>query len=202
MNPQNPYTVFCTIILTLICIAMVFGGFSCNEPTEAEEPAVAQEEEDTMPFKLTSPAFLEGKAIPKKYTGEGLDVSPPLKWSDPPTAVKSFALICDDPDAPMGTWVHWVIYNVPPANRELPEAVPAKAELPDGIRQGLNDFRKVGYGGPMPPPGKPHRYFFKLYALDTIVDLPKEEKKSDLEKAMKGHVLAEAKLMGTYKRQR
>ncbi|MCC6695733.1 MAG: YbhB/YbcL family Raf kinase inhibitor-like protein [Candidatus Hydrogenedentes bacterium] len=153
-----------------------------------------------MSMKLTSTAFAEGAPIPKQHTGEGADVSPPLEWTGAPAATKGFALICDDPDAPMGTWVHWVIYNIPAGAHGLPEHVPANEALPDGSRQGQNDFRVTGYRGPMPPHGKAHRYYFKLYALDFTMELPKKATKADLEKAMKGHVLAEGSLMGTYQR--
>jgi Raf kinase inhibitor-like YbhB/YbcL family protein len=153
-----------------------------------------------MSFSLTSSAFSEGAPIPRKYTGEGPDVSPPLTWDDPPEGTESFALICDDPDAPMGTWVHWVVYGIAPGERQFPEGVAKTETLPDGSMQGMTDFGRVGYGGPMPPPGKPHRYFFKLYALDKELSLPPGKTKRDVEAAMKNHVLAEARLMGTYKR--
>ena len=153
-----------------------------------------------MGLKLTSSAFENGSFIPRKYTGDGSDVSPPLRWSDPPEGAKSFALICDDPDAPMGTWVHWVIYGIRAAARELPEGVPTRPELADGAKQGKSDFGKIGYGGPAPPRGKEHRYFFKLYALDAELSLASGATKKQLLDAMKGHVLAEADLMGLYKR--
>ena len=119
-----------------------------------------------MPFQMTTTAFSSGGTIPKNYTCDGPDLSPPLTWKDAPAGTQSFALIADDPDAPAGTWVHWVVYNVPSTAKELPEGVQKTEKLPDGTLQGRNDFRKIGYGGPCPPPGKPHRYFFKLYALD------------------------------------
>ena len=153
-----------------------------------------------MDFTLSSSAFDQGAYIPKKYTGEGPDVSTPLAWTGAPDGVKSFALICDDPDAPVGTWVHWVAWGIKPGVSELPEGLPTDKELDNGIRQGTNDFRKIGYGGPMPPPGSDHRYFFKLYALDTELALRPGAKKSDLLPAMKGHILAEAHLMGRYRR--
>ncbi|MCS7309041.1 MAG: YbhB/YbcL family Raf kinase inhibitor-like protein [Armatimonadota bacterium] len=152
-----------------------------------------------MDIRLTSTAFPEGGMIPKKYTCDGEDVSPPLTWDNVPEGTKSFALICDDPDAPMGTWVHWVLFNLPADVRSLPEAVPPDKELPSGARQGTNDFRKIGYGGPCPPSGT-HRYYFKLYALDTMLDLPAGCSKAQLLKAMDGHVLAEGQLMGKYSR--
>ncbi len=153
-----------------------------------------------MSIQITSTAFVEGKPIPAKYTGDGQDSSPPLKWVSPPQGTASLALVCDDPDAPAGTWVHWVLYNLPPTTTELPEGVPTTETLANGAKQGVNDFRKLGYGGPSPPPGKPHRYFFHLYALDTAVKLPTRATKQDFLRAAKGHVLAEGQLMGTYQR--
>jgi Raf kinase inhibitor-like YbhB/YbcL family protein len=153
-----------------------------------------------MKIELNSTAFGEGETIPKQYTGDGKDVAPPLRWSDPPQGTKSFALVCDDPDAPRGIWVHWVLFNLPGDRRELDEAVPAQRELAGGAKQGKNDFGKLGYGGPAPPRGKPHRYFFKLYALDTLLDLPAGAPKDQLLAAMQGHVLAEGQLMGRYGR--
>ena len=151
-------------------------------------------------MQLTSTAFTDGAPIPAKYTCEGQDVSPPLKWSGVPAEAKSLALIADDPDAPVGTWVHWVLYDLPPAVAELSEDVPKTQTLRGGARQGHNDFNRPGYGGPCPPPGKPHRYFFKLYALDKTLDLQPGATKKDLERAMADHLLAQAQLMGTYQR--
>ena len=153
-----------------------------------------------MTIELTSTAFQKGETIPKQYTGDGVDHSPPLRWSEPPSGPKSIALICDDPDAPRGTWVHWVLFNLPPQTRELEVGVPVTETLPSEAKQGKNDFGNIGYGGPAPPKGKPHRYFFKLYALDVNLDLPSGATKAQLEAAMKGHVLAEGQFMGTYKR--
>ncbi len=153
-----------------------------------------------MAFELTSSAFKDGEPIPRKYTCDGTDVSPPLHWTVPPAATRSYVLIADDPDAPMGTWVHWVIYNLPLDLRGLPEGVPAKDLVLDGARQGITDFKRVGYGGPCPPPGKPHRYFFKLYALDKLLDLKPRATKAQVLDACKGHILAEAQLMGLYGR--
>lgn len=153
-----------------------------------------------MAFELKSPAFALGGDIPKKFTCDGPDLSPALGWGDPPAGTQSISLIMDDPDAPVGTWVHWVLYDLPASTRELPEGVAKKDTLESGARQGRNDFGKLGYGGPCPPPGKPHRYFFKLYALDAKTNLKSGASKADLEKAMKGHILAQAELMGRYKR--
>jgi hypothetical protein len=158
----------------------------------------AAKEECTM--KLTSTAWMEGRPIPAKYTCSGIDISPQLTWSGAPVGTRSFALICDDPDAPGGTWVHWVIYGLPATAVALPEKVAVVETLPDGSKQGVNDFRRVGYGGPCPPPGAPHRYYFKLYALDTALPLAPCATKMELLRAMKGHILAEAGLMGTYQR--
>ena len=153
-----------------------------------------------MALKLTTTAFQPGGTIPKKFTCDGPDASPPLAWTDPPAGTQSFALIMDDPDAPVGTWVHWVLYDLPASARELPEGVPKDNELQNGARQGRNDFRKTGYGGPCPPAGPAHRYFFKLYALDTsFADLDAATKPA-LEKAMEGHILAKAELVGTFQK--
>jgi len=152
-------------------------------------------------MELKSSAFTAGEMIPKKYTCDGPDVSPPLSWSDVPAGAKSLALIADDPDAPMGTWVHWVAWNIPPNARGLEEGVPKKDSLPNGMKQGTTDFRSIGYGGPCPPSGT-HRYFFKLYALDAPLRLKAGATKRDVEAAMQGHVVGTAQLMGTYARQK
>lgn len=152
-----------------------------------------------MAFTLQSSAFQNGGSIPKKFTCEAADVSPELTWSGVPEKTQSFALIADDPDAPMGTWVHWVIYDLPPNTAKLPEGVPKQEQAASGA-QGKNSSGKIGYGGPCPPPGKPHRYFFKLYALDSKLNLKPGARKPEVEAAMKGHVLAEAELMGKYGR--
>ena len=153
-----------------------------------------------MPFQLTSPAFPNGQPIPAKYTGDGDDHSPPLSWSGQPAGTASFALICDDPDAPRGTWVHWVLFNLSANCHALPPHVLTIGKLANGVHQGKTDFGSLGYGGPAPPPGKPHRYYFKLYALDAMLKLPVGATKAQLLTAMQGHVLAEARWMGTYVR--
>jgi Raf kinase inhibitor-like YbhB/YbcL family protein len=150
-------------------------------------------------MKLTSSAFQEGKSIPSIYSCDGKDISPPLIWSGAPVGAKSFALIADDPDAPRGTWVHWVLWNLPASANELKEALPSIPHLPSGALQGKNDSGDSGYGGPCPPSGT-HRYFFKLYALDTMLSLKSGATKSQLEASMKGHELAQATLMGVYSR--
>jgi Raf kinase inhibitor-like YbhB/YbcL family protein len=154
-----------------------------------------------MPLTLTSDAFANGDAIPAKYTCQGADVSPRLQWRGVPENARSLVLIVDDPDAPdpkapKMTWVHWVLYNLPPTTRELPAAV-ASAGLPAGTGEGVNDWRRTGYGGPCPPIGR-HRYYFKLYALDTLLDGLHQPGKAEVERAMAGHVIEQAVLMGTY----
>ena len=150
-------------------------------------------------IKLTSTAFREGDDIPKKYTCDGENVSPPLEWSGVPSTAKSIALVCDDPDAPMGTWVHWVVFNVPATANKLSEKIPTNKILEDGTTQGNNDFRKIGYGGPCPPSGT-HRYFFKISALDKRTELAPGATKAELLNEMSGHILGEGKLTGRYSR--
>ena len=150
-------------------------------------------------MKIESDAFRPGEPIPSAHTCDGQDLSPPLKWTESPASTRSFALICDDPDAPSRTWVHWLVWNIPSESRGLTRGVGATAELPDGTRQGTTDFGRIGYGGPCPPSGT-HRYFFRLYALDRVLDLAPGAKRAALEGQLGGHVLAEAELMGTYRR--
>ena len=152
-----------------------------------------------MALKLTSTAFPSGGDIPAKYTCDGADVSSALSWSGAPEGTKSFALIVDDPDAPSGTFTHWVLYAIPASTTRLPEGVP-KTEQTDVGRQGRNSFGRNGYAGPCPPPGKPHRYFFKLFALDTELNLNPGASRADLERAIKGHILEQSEWMGRYQR--
>ena len=149
------------VLLSLITIVLFFYG-----EVQFNVEAIGGK---AMEIKMRSSAFEEGGMIPNKYTCDDVDVSPPLAWDEVPDGTKSFALICDDPDAPMGTWVHWVLYDLPPNTRELPENIPTKETLENGAKQGTNDFRKIGYGGPCPPGGT-HRYYFKLYALDIALN--------------------------------
>ena len=153
-----------------------------------------------MEIKITSSAFEDGGLIPAKYTCDGADMSPPLQWDAVPEGTKSIALICDDPDAPMGTFVHWVIFGLPADTRELAENIPSDETLPNGAKQGTSDFGRIGYGGPCPPSGT-HRYFFKIYALDAEVELAAGASKRELLKAMEGHILGQGQLIGKYKRQ-
>ena len=153
-----------------------------------------------MAFTISSSAFSNGGGIPKKFTCDGPDVSPQLAWTEPPAGTKSFSLLADDPDAPVGNWNHWTVWNLPVTLSSLPEGVSKEARLSDGTEQGRNDFGKTGYNGPCPPPGKPHRYYFKLFALDTKLDLKAGSRKKELENAMKGHVLGQGEWMGTFGR--
>jgi len=180
------------IFLTVLClVVMLLVGCESGErlPKEGE-----------MELSVSSPAFQEGDRIPTEYTCEGRNVSPPLAWSELPAGTQSSALIVDDPDAPGAVFTHWVLFNIPSDSRELPEAVPTQAELPSGALQGKNDFGRIGYGGPCPPPGRPHRYRFTLYALDQPLDLKAGVSKKQLLDAMQGHILAQAQLTGTYQR--
>lgn len=154
---------------------------------------------EVMEIQVTSPAFEEGGMIPRQYTCDGEDISPALDWRSVPEGTRSIALIADDPDAPIGTFVHWVLYGLPADAEGLPENIARERELPRGARQGVNDFGKIGYGGPCPPRGT-HRYFFKVYALDTALNLPPGESKARLLKAMEGHILAQGQTMGRYRR--
>ena len=152
-----------------------------------------------MKFVITSSAFSEGGMIPRKYSCDGPDVSPELIWEGVPEDTRSLALICDDPDAPVGTWVHWVLFNIPAGEKGVAAQIAPDATLSNGARHGTNDFRRLGYGGPCPPGGT-HRYYFKLYALDTTLPLGAGATKAQVEAAMAGHILASAQLMGKYKR--
>lgn len=152
-----------------------------------------------MTFELTSSAFTQGESIPQQYSCDGEDLSPPLAWGEPPDGTQAFALVMDDPDAPAGTWVHWVLYGLPAETRGLDTGVSDQADGPDGSQHGTNSWNRLGYGGPCPPRGT-HRYFFRLDALDARLDLPAGAKKQGLMEAMEGHILGTAELMGTYSR--
>ncbi len=180
------------------CIVMAFSIFCFCQNKKQSLPQ--KEEEKKMDIEITSTAFNEGGMIPTKYTCDGPDISPPLAWSSVPENTVSIALICDDPDAPVGTWVHWVLFNLPPEIKELPENLPTKEILSNGAKQGRNGSRRIGYSGPCPPGGT-HRYYFKIYALNTKLDLEPGVEKKELVEAMEGHILAEGQLMGRYQRQ-
>ncbi len=151
-------------------------------------------------LRVASPAFGDGGLIPREYTADGRNDSPPLEWDDPPEGTRSFVLICDDPDAPRGTFVHWVLWNLPADGRFLQSAVPATPDLENGARQGVNSFGRIGYGGPSPPPGPQHRYQFKLYALDSPLGVPSGATKEQVLEAMRNHQLGEGILTGLYGR--
>jgi len=151
-------------------------------------------------MELKSIAFKNGDRIPAKYSCQGQDISPPLAWSGAPEQTQALALIVDDPDAPGGVFTHWLVFNIPSQSRQLPEAVPNQSQLSDGTLQGENDFGRTGYGGPCPPPGRPHRYRFTLYALDQPLALKAGASKRQLLDAMQGHILAQDQLVGTYQR--
>ena len=181
--------------LSLIIVQLVLVSFIVSADAKEVNPMM----------KVTSPAFENQGAVPKKFTCDGEDISPALAWSNIPEGTKSFALIVDDPDAPdpanpRMTWVHWVVYNIPATVSSLAEGVIDK-DLPKGTLQGLNDWKKTGYGGPCPPIGK-HRYFHKLYALDIVLPDLKQPTKAKLEKVMEGHVLSKAELVGLYQRKK
>lgn len=151
-------------------------------------------------MQLRTSAFKPGDNVPLPFTCDGANVSPPLTWTAPPDGTESLAVIVDDPDAPHRTWTHWLVYNVPPTERELSEAIAPRSELASGAQQGRNDFGDVGYGGPCPPPGRPHRYFFRVFALDTQLTFPTAPSREQIDRAMRGHVLASGQIMGHYRR--
>jgi len=181
----------CAVLLPCIVLLLVLlASAGCAGAT----PVVEKEGEAVMALQVTSPVFFEGGMIPSKFTCDAENVSPPLAWSGASTGTQSIVLIADDPDAPVGTWVHWVLYDLPPDTNSLPEGA-----MGIGV-DGINDFRKSGYGGPCPPRGNPHRYYFKIYALDNRLGLKPGASKRDVERAMQGHILAQGVLMGKYGR--
>jgi len=177
-----------SISLLFILFAALLAGCrsAASTPTETAKSEIT--------LIVTSPAFSEGETVPAKYTCDGSDLSPQLDWTSVPQGTQSLALIADDPDAPVGTWVHWVLFDLPPDLVSLPEGSSGTGT------QGTNSFKKLTYGGPCPPKGSPHRYYFKLYALDTLLDLEEGASKAEVEKAMQGHILAQGQLMGKYGR--
>lgn len=185
-------------VLLLAILAAASITFACDRSS----PGAVTENSGgaTMDFVLQTDAFQPNGKIPTPYTCSGTDTSPHLTWTGTPPHTLSLALIVEDPDAPGGTFTHWVLYNLPPQTTELRENFPRSEQLPDGSRQGRNDFVRIGYSGPCPPPGKAHRYFFRLYALDQTLTVPPGATKEEVERAMKGHVLGEARLMGSYQR--
>jgi len=185
----------------LLVLLMLLAAVGCAQQRATQETLSSTPTPQTAggSIKLTSTAFKEGEPIPRQYTCVGVNVSPPLEWSGVPKSAKTLVIIADDPDAPSGTWVHWVLYNLPADNIGMVENLPATDELKAGGFQGKNDFGKIGYGGPCPPSGT-HRYFFKIYALDNELLLKSGATKAEVEKAMEGHVVAQGQLIGTYRK--
>jgi len=183
-------------VVLLLAVLLVFSSnmAACTRGIPASQKEVK------VTLSLSSTAFKEGDKIPVKYTCDGQDMSPPLVWSEPPPVTKAFALIVDDPDAPGGVFTHWVLFNLPANVRQLGEGIPAQERLENGALQGKNDFGRIGYGGPCPPRGPAHRYRFTVYALDKPLDSKPSASKKQLLDVMKGHILTEGQLMGTYQR--
>jgi Raf kinase inhibitor-like YbhB/YbcL family protein len=186
-------------ILSVAVITLLLIGCTSRPQPVAQQPAADKPNDNSGGIKLTSSAFKEGQPIPATYTCKGVNISPPLEWSGVPKTARTIAVIADDPDAPSGIWVHWVLYNLPADNIGLVENLPATERLKAGGFQGKNDSGKIGYDGPCPPSGT-HRYFFKIYALDAELPLKAGATKAEVEKAMAGRVVAQGQLMGTYGR--
>ena len=174
--------------LVMVVLALVLPANVCGQKAPSSK------------IELKTTSFTPGGFIPKRFTCDAADVSPALAWTDPPSGTQSFAIIEDDPDAPSGTFVHWLVYELAASYRKLPEALSGNDQMPGGGRQGTNDFSRTGYSGPCPPPGRPHRYFIRLYALDAKLNLRPAATRKELDAAMKGHILAQAELMGRYGR--
>ncbi len=192
---RTPLLVTAAVLVVVAAVLII-----ALTPRPTAKGPVPAGKEATMPLQLTSPVFAAQGGIPKRFTCDGDDVSPPLAWTGAPAGTRSFALVVDDPDAPIGTWVHWVLYDLPDTVVALPEAVTSRT-LPPGTREGTNSWKRTGYGGPCPPSGR-HRYFHKLYALDIVLPDLDRPTSGRLEKAMAGHVLAQTELVGTYQRSR
>jgi Raf kinase inhibitor-like YbhB/YbcL family protein len=175
-------------------VALVFMALAFSNPSTAADASAKGG------LQLSSSAFKDGSRIPDVYTCAGKNVSPPLNWSGVPAQARSLALIVEDPDAPAGIWTHWVLFDLSPTVRELAEDLPKGQNVAGNAKQGLNDFKHLGYGGPCPPAGKEHRYFFKFYALDKMLELKPGSGKKQVEKTLDGHVLAQGQLIGTYSR--
>ena len=185
----------------MLCVFLMLVFLSCSNRRQpiAQPPPINTPKEEKPEIKLASTAFKEGQPIPRTYTCDGVNVSPPLEWSGVPKTAKTLAVICDDPDASPDTWVHWVLYNLPADNIGMVESLPATEKLLAGGFQGTNDFKKIGYSGPCPPSGT-HHYYFKIYALDGELPLEAGATKAELVKAMEGHILLQGQLMGAYQR--
>ncbi|MCS7286110.1 MAG: YbhB/YbcL family Raf kinase inhibitor-like protein [Anaerolineae bacterium] len=202
MKGKNLFLLIITAVLALSCRPATAPVSPPPFPTPTFTPALLSPiPTPTVPgMSLFSPAFTNGSLIPERYTCKGENISPPLGWTGVPAEAKSLVLICDDPDAPGGPFNHWLLYNIPPSTTNLPEGVPPLPSLPDGSFQGFNSFGKIGYDGPCPPPGSTHRYFFRLYALDKTLNIPPKARKAEILRAMEGHILAVAELMGRFSR--
>lgn len=183
--------------LTIAFLMLLVPIASCGKPASNSQQ---MRDASRSGFRLQSSAFREGRTIPRRYTCTGEDVSPALHWTAPPSGTRSLVLIVEDPDAPGGVWTHWVVFNLPASARSMPGNVPKQAQVPGGGLQGTNSFGHLGYGGPCPPPGKPHHYFFHLYALDTVLSLKAGASKQEVLDAAKGHILAQTQLMGLFGR--
>ena len=179
----------------LLGMLILMAGAGCAPKAEPEEPA-----KGAGKLVVLCPTFADGAPMPVKYTDDGDNVSPPLRWTGIPESTRSITVICDDPDAPGGAWVHWILFNIPATETGLEEGIPEAEKLPNGARHGLNDFGRPGYGGPAPPSGKVHHYRFRVYALDAVMILKPRVRRDELEQNMKGHILASGELIGTYKR--
>jgi Raf kinase inhibitor-like YbhB/YbcL family protein len=192
------------ITLCLVPVLLLTGCFPRHSRADKKAVRYKTPRSYKMNFVLESPGFKNGQAVPREHTCEGQDLSVPLKWSEPPKGTQSFVLFMEDPDAPVGTWIHWVVYDIPAEARSLEKGLAKKETLPNGAKQGLcwgvDSFDRVGYFGPCPPPGRAHRYMFKLIALDSRLNFPPRAKKGDLEIAMRRHILAEAVLVGISQR--
>ena len=190
--------------VAMLWVLVPMGGCGRQGQAEPAQPVASGQSKEVgkMAWTLSSTAFKEGERIPRKYTGDGEDVSPPLSWTMPPANTVELALICDDPDAPRGTFNHWVLYALPASTTALPEAVPKTEALPKlgGAKQGRNSAGRIGYMGPAPPPGAVHHYHFILHALDAKIELRPGATQKDLREAMKGHVLGQTELVGVYSR--
>ncbi|HEY3272905.1 MAG TPA: YbhB/YbcL family Raf kinase inhibitor-like protein [Methanocella sp.] len=191
------------IIMVVTVVALLLYGMASTQSPAVTGQGQVNEDMETMTYSqmdVTSPAFKDNERIPVKFTADGDDMSPPLKWADRPEGVTEYALIVEDPDAPGGTFTHWVIYGIPGSYDHLDDGVPQVEELDNGAMQGPNSMGKPGYMGPSPPKGKPHRYIFTLYALDAKLDLPAGISKDDLRKAIQGHIISEGQITGIYGR--
>lgn len=200
MRVKSLFLLIATVLLVLSCRPAPPSPLATPAPTFTPAQISPIPTPATAGMVITSTAFENGGFIPERYTCQGENISPPLSWAGIPPETKSLVLICDDPDAPGGVFNHWLLYNIPPTTTSLPEGVPPLPTLPDGSMQGFNSFGKIGYGGPCPPSGPAHRYFFRLYALDKTLELPPKARKPEVLRAMEGHILAVAEIMGRFSR--